>query len=162
MKRIFSFLKVNRAETENKWWHRLAQVLIYGSSIIVFFIGLTIVISSYKEDQRRQVVLAPELIEIKPEQLDFMLRMDKIAGWESNFELPDGSYILNGKSVSKAEGIKYRFDLVIKKGKIQDGISVKNAFINTSLDIIVTLCWYIIWKFIIYKTLLYIVFGKRK
>ncbi|MEK7588279.1 MAG: hypothetical protein AAB438_00490 [Patescibacteria group bacterium] len=36
MKKIFEFFREN--ELESKWWHRLAKVLIYGSTIAVFVV----------------------------------------------------------------------------------------------------------------------------
>lgn len=35
MKKISNLLLVRRPETKNKWWHRLALVLIYGSTIVI-------------------------------------------------------------------------------------------------------------------------------
>lgn len=35
MKKILNILFVCRSEVENKWWHRLASVAIYGSTILV-------------------------------------------------------------------------------------------------------------------------------
>jgi len=44
VKKIKKPLFVRRVETENKWWHRLALVLIYGSATlaVLFWIGLAI------------------------------------------------------------------------------------------------------------------------
>ena len=35
MKKLLNFLFVNRQETENKWWHRLFMVFLFGSGILI-------------------------------------------------------------------------------------------------------------------------------
>lgn len=45
MRKIINFLLVRRPETKDKWWHRLALVLIYGSTIVVAIFLAVLLIS---------------------------------------------------------------------------------------------------------------------
>jgi hypothetical protein len=47
MKRFLSFLLVRRPETENKWWHRLFTVLLFGSALVALVISVFLTIDSY-------------------------------------------------------------------------------------------------------------------
>lgn len=47
MKKILNILFVKRVETENKWWHRLFTVLLFGSAIILFILTISLFISSF-------------------------------------------------------------------------------------------------------------------
>lgn len=40
MKKLLNILFVKRAEVENKWWHRLSNVIIFGSAITVFILTI--------------------------------------------------------------------------------------------------------------------------
>ncbi len=42
MKKLFNILLVRRTEVENKWWHRLISVVIYGSTILVAISAITL------------------------------------------------------------------------------------------------------------------------
>lgn len=47
MKKLLNFLLVRRPETENKWWHRLFTVLLFGSGILVAVFAISLVVDSY-------------------------------------------------------------------------------------------------------------------
>jgi hypothetical protein len=40
MKKLFNLVLVSKDGLSKKWWHRLAQVLIYGTTIVVFFVSV--------------------------------------------------------------------------------------------------------------------------
>jgi len=43
MKKFLNLLIVNRPELAGRWWHRMANVLIYGSTIVVLILGITVI-----------------------------------------------------------------------------------------------------------------------
>ena len=47
MKKLLNFLLVRRSETENKWWHRLFTVLLFGSGFFVSVFAIFLTIDSY-------------------------------------------------------------------------------------------------------------------
>lgn len=46
MKKLLNFLLVRRTETENKWWHRLFSVLLFGSALIVLVFAILLNVDS--------------------------------------------------------------------------------------------------------------------
>ena len=50
MKKLLNFLLVRRPETENKWWNRLFNVVLFGSGIVVFLLTIFLVINSYNHN----------------------------------------------------------------------------------------------------------------
>jgi hypothetical protein len=47
MKKLLNFLLVRRSETENKWWHRLFTVILFGSGILVSVFAIFFTVDSY-------------------------------------------------------------------------------------------------------------------
>lgn len=47
MKKLLNVLLVRRPETENKWWHRLFTVLLFGSGILVSVSAIFLSVDSY-------------------------------------------------------------------------------------------------------------------
>jgi hypothetical protein len=46
MKKLLNFLLVRRTETENKWWHRLFSVLLFGSALVVLVFAVLLNVDS--------------------------------------------------------------------------------------------------------------------
>jgi hypothetical protein len=46
MKKLLNFLLVRRSETENKWWHRLFSVLLFGSALVVLVFAVLLNVDS--------------------------------------------------------------------------------------------------------------------
>ncbi len=45
--KVLNILLVRRSETNNKWWHRLFTVLLFGSTIIVFLFSIALINDGY-------------------------------------------------------------------------------------------------------------------
>ncbi len=46
MKKLLNILLVHRTEVENKWWHRLISVIIFGSTILVAIFAITLFVQN--------------------------------------------------------------------------------------------------------------------
>ena len=50
MKKLLNILLVKKPETENKWWHRLFVVFLFGSGVIVFILSIFLTVDSNNHD----------------------------------------------------------------------------------------------------------------
>ena len=206
MKKILKFLFVRRQETENKWWHRLALVLIYGSTIVVAIFFAILLISeeseywvsesytAYSFEQGYEAADGKEMDckfsvfesrggRLSPLSLfrcgdldsdtDFLEKYTKARGTYNQLEelrLPkssSGLYIPVADRQGKKTDSEIMVEL-IQSGEL-DNVKVKRAtsfeyvsfFGNWSLYLLIVLGWLIFWESIVYRTILFIAYGRN-
>lgn len=233
MKKLLNLLLASRPETENKWWHRLVSVIVFGSTILVSIFAMMLFVSNseiYKKhsyiafsfEDSYSAAKGTEVdctIEVKPfdascggekfdtsdlvKKYNSMIRdylgvstIDQICPISTVKERSQPGSRLTIKDISC---IRIRSDLVpissgdfyievdgqviydshltddqtryltglwskllLLKAKRTTEIIYPVFFQNMIYVILATLGWFIFWKLVVYRTLLYIVFGKRK
>ncbi len=156
--KIKKFLIPWREDLDKKWWHRLINVFIYGStiSIIIFLFVLLFTGSSlakfkytYSFDPEYPVITGEEFINCKLSggRLFHGINCD-------NFSI----------SLDDTD-----FGRILLQNNL-DNMSVKKTFhilyfkLFSSLGIIflITLGWFIFWESIVYRIILYIIYGRNQ
>lgn len=197
MKNFFKKLKniifVQREGLEQKWWHRLAQILIWGTTIAV--LATTLSIGVFSESFVRYSYSAysfqPNFVNVqgKAEKCYFKaygrLSPDIYCGDIDNSTELIG-FLKQDQSWTNAIDGLYSCDhgggcigyfatndqianTLIKNGSL-DNIFVKKIshvlygemVLNIFYSLIATIVWFIFWESIIYRAIIYIVYGKRK
>jgi len=230
MKKIINFLLVKRPETENKWWHRLFTVILFGSAIVLFISIILLTADIYKhawfthritafslesnyqqaegqefpcnwsidttraDNEPIKSVIKCKGVEIPltdartygalydtaGENLRMQYGLDKYNGACSN--LPQNP---SGKGLSKEEITclnemqdvmqtdptynEYQNaseNLAKIKIKVSENTNLvtifSDIFVWLTIPILVIITWIIFWSAIVYRTLLYVIFGKKK
>lgn len=193
-----------RGGLENKWWHRLIVVLIYGSTIAVFiYIGVNISINIFRKDFKWESYhyiysFEKEYNAAKGTEENCDIRKDENTVYISCGDIKTKTELLNKIAESKGQGdelVKRRFsyghfvnrpslselmdaaekfdnDMVlngIKNGDFQN-LRVKiNSHIRyfeilwpVFLLVVFTILWFIFLYSIIYRTVLYVIYGSSE
>lgn len=192
---------VNRPETENKWWHRLAQTVTYlGAVILVFSIPTYFIVTEDLE------LFDTEITSFSFEDNFFSARGKEVnclifenqtqSKYESSYEIScDGdkvtsneflmlhvpSYILN-KALINENNDSFDWSQQVEEGDLiiseifertNGNFSAKKIHVLHPHDsaeifryifigIVAALAWVFIFQSIIYRILLYIIYGKNK
>lgn len=234
MKKLLRLLLVRQPEGENKWWHRLARVVIYGSTIVVSVFAVIIFLynsetwkkysyNAFSFEDNYSIAKGVEVdctTQVKPfnaycngdaldtsdlvKKYNSMVRkhlssntIDQICPTVIDMERPEpGGRRLTPKDIScitiqgnfvpiSAEdfyvesGGETIYDphltddqagylngiwgkLLFLKAKRTIHIVYPVFFKNLSYLLLAVTGWFIFWESIVYKTLLYIIFGKKK
>lgn len=222
MKKLLNFLLVRRPETENKWWHRLFSVLLFGSALFVLIFAVLLNVDSsdhtwvtYKPvafslEQNYQEATGKELscertlnfsgeerliikcegVDISPQDANRYKELYDIA--ENNLEKQFGldKYNIAKCSKSRINGKlspeeiscvrenldawqadpqypKYQEALKniahIKVTRNTDfGLMLTDIGLWVVVPVLVTILWIIFWSAVVYRSILYIIFGKKK
>ncbi|PJA08456.1 hypothetical protein COX69_02330 [Candidatus Falkowbacteria bacterium CG_4_10_14_0_2_um_filter_48_10] len=203
MKKLLKLLFVRRQETKDKWWHRLALVLIYGSTIVgAIFLGSLLVTEEagnwvtksytaysfeegYETAQGKEMDCKFSVLELSrspvsffrcgdfSDTTEFLEKYSRARGTYAQLEelrLPrsgSGLYL----PVAERQGKKTDEQIMVQL--IQDGeldnIKVKQTasfdyvsfFGNWGIYLLIVLGWLVFWESIVYRTLLFIVYGKK-
>lgn len=216
MKKLLKLLFVRRQETKDKWWHRLALVLIYGSTVVVgIFLAVLLVseegeywvnesYTAYNFEQGYETANGKEMdckfsassfFDLPPVSIfrcgDFSSDSEFL---ESYFRARDTYERLQEVREEKSPSInlqalggesgkiqwntlssirKNRIDSEIMVELIQSGeldkVKVKRAvsfeyasfFGSWGLYLLFMLGWLMFWESIVYRTILFIVYGKK-
>ena len=245
MKKILSILLVHRSETDNKWWHRLVSVFIFGTTILVAIFAISLFVSNsemwkkysytafsfesnYSVAKGKEVTCSYDYLfekiscgeytgekgvyEVKYEVniSDFTKRYNKVVKdgiGQSVIDkiCADGKILqrnrdnlgidgldskmlscmaltidvnpirinyfpsnLNNQRITYSEYLTdkqvnfiYGLGLDIK-AKMTTSIVYPVLFLNLLYLVLTILGWFIFWESIIYRTLLYIIYGKKK
>lgn len=214
MKKLLNLLLVRRLETKDKWWHRLALVLIYGSTIIVAIFLAILLISeegeywvsesytAYSFEQGYEIAdgkeidckfsvfesssgrLSPisifrcgdltsdtEFLNRYVQARGTSERLQELRGDQGITELDFSAFKKN--YVPVAERSKTQSDDEIMVELIQSGelndVKVKRALSfdyisfggNWGVYLLLILGWLVFWESIVYRTILFIVYGKK-
>ena len=182
---LSQLLLVQRKELESRWWHRLANVLVFGSSILVFFFLFIVALF-----------------------MDSWRQFDYVYSFEGDFEKSNGeivncsfnSYSYTGPSIycgnitnstdffnryTAARGTQdklfeyrrrdeYQSDDVFMNAAIKDGklsnikakrsssVVYSRVLKNLGIIVLATFLWFTFLEAIIYRAIVYIISGKRK
>lgn len=186
MKKIYRFVFVQKEGLVDKWWHRLVNVLIFGSTVAVFVIYLFLFFSDEfnwkkniytaysfesnydkakgKEQNCSFVTLSSDFISIACGDIfnasDFLTRYSKAKGTYEKLQQLKIDKNIDEEKILRG-GIKSRdFDNIkVKKDTI---VLYKDLFIFLSLLLLLLFCWFVFWESIIYRTIIYIIYGRNK
>ncbi len=136
MKKLSKIFIVQRDEINNKWWHRLAQVLICGSTIFLLVGVLIAGLSEWRQSSR------------------------EIGAYEYNrgYEFNDSGSLF-GRNNQKP-----KFLSVADLAKVVAEKKSKNNhqfFYGTLLTFGVAIGWLILLESVIYRAIIYIIYGKN-
>ncbi len=219
-KLVSNIVFIKRPETENKWWHRLSQVLVFGSGIIVFIIS--ILFSLDYLGNHRYVAYHPTAFSLEPnyerakgkefrceETLNFSGEERFIIKCEGIAISPEASkryqilYNVADKDLEKQFGLdKYdathcsnsekftteAMDCIwqavedkqadaaydeyleaqknIARIKVVKDIHYKYILSDVCMFLLVPIvsfiAWILLWNSVIYRVILYIIYGKKK
>lgn len=211
MKKLLKLIFVRRQETKDKWWHRLALVLIYGSTIVgAIFLGILLV-TEESDNWAKYSYTAYSFEEgyptAKGKEIDCKFPVTSLGDLPliSIFHCGDFSSDseflerysrardtydrLQGLREEKAPSLSFSKRKLqyselssIQKNRIDDGIMVEliqsgemgdvkvkrvmsfeyATFLgNWGLYLVGLLGWFVFWESIVYRTLLYVVFGRQ-
>jgi hypothetical protein len=191
MKKILNFLIVRRPELQGKWWHRLANVLIYGSTIIILFFAIftSLLIYSFIDHSFVYSFENDYSNFSGPEQSCYF----ETVSYYPYYTIDCGNLVSSDDFMSKyaqtnkaasdgkqlmLDGVEYKGETLhssqILTGRINggylDNISTKEisavdylqSFEAIIYILVITIVWFIFWESIIYRALIYIIYGKRK
>lgn len=204
--KIKNLIFARRAEAKNKWWHRLALVLIYGSTVFVTVFLAALLISDeggnwvsssytaysfeqgYEEAEGKEIDCRfsvtglgdlPRVSFFRCGDLssgsEFLGKYAHASGSYENLEQMREQRIQN--TPARGGGLYQRVAKNVVDGEIMvqliqegklDNIKVKRTFSidyasffgNWGIFILFVLGWLIFWESIIYRTILYIIYGR--
>jgi hypothetical protein len=141
MNEIKKILIVSGPNLENKWWHRLAKVLIYGSTI--FFV-IALIFNFWSQ------------FLINFDRLDTECKggctYQQLVEMHGNPKLDFGHADLNTNDNHP----------VITWNQIVYRDYIYPVFRETLWYIIVVLGWFVFWESIVHRAIVYVVYGKKK
>lgn len=151
--KFLNLLIVRRPELAGKWWHRLANVLIYGSATIVLLLGLVIILSDppqyptiftftsgtqFCTELRQSVPIhAPNII-YNSTPTTLKINAEALSQVQINTLVDNDCGLFSGMSIKYSTYAVYVFE-----------------------SLIISLVWFIFWESIIYRAIVYIVYGKK-
>ncbi len=212
MSKILKLLVPGRKDLSGRWWHRLVNVLIYGTTILVLIVAGVILVSSswswlnysypafsfetaYETTSGKVVNCRVRNIDIpieaeascggnKISTSDFIARYNKVIRDQFGSQLStDCGFIRNADGLLAQAAIKcmrekadlapintdyiegHRGDwLKIYSTTAKENVSIVwgEFFKVFGLSLLMVVGWFIFWMSIIYRAVLYIVFGKQK
>jgi len=157
MKKFLNLLIVHKPELKGRWWHRLANVLIYGSTIVFLVFGFTILFNFSNFACLSGNKLLTKVL--------------------TNAELQENIQTIENSNASQSviNGTIQSYKDLYQQDS--DGTwemkSLHVCFMTNShdqvifvedvlLSILFTFIWFIFWESIIYKAIIYIIYGKNK
>ena len=182
MNKLSNLIFVRREGLEQKWWHRLAKVLIWGTTVVVLIIGIVTIVSSshYKNNPNfdtTKFIATAQQQGVDYADLEIWLLENGQYG-RAVLPVQQNSNINNGGPLT-SEQLK-QMDSDLSKPEPQSTIDqdlitrnnldriafnqTENYLIKKGLILIILLpiAWFIFWESIIYRAVVYIVYGKRK
>lgn len=216
MKKLLKLLFVRRQETKDKWWHRLALVLIYGSTIVgAIFLG-SLLVTEEADNWARYSYTAYSFEEgyltAKGKEIDckfsatslgdlplisifhcgdfssdseFLERYSRARGTYDRLQelREEKAPSLNLQALGgESRKIQWNNLSSTQKNRIDDGIMVEliqsgemddvkvkrvlsfdyaSFFGNWGVYLLLVLGWLVFWESIVYRTLLFVVYGKK-
>ncbi len=181
--KIKKFLIPWREDLDKKWWHRLANIVIYGSTIfvVIFILSLILTGSSWKRinytysfESNYNIISGEESVckFTKSGFFDPIINCGNIAN-PTDFlnkyaeAIRNGNMLIELKAGSKIYNNQL-LDKLIDAGKF-DNIKVKSSyeiiysrlFRNFGIGVLLIFAWFVFWESIIYRVILYVVYGKN-
>ncbi len=183
IKKIFYIFVVYREELPKKWWHRLVNVLIYGSTIIFATLILFISFSDsyWKKYSYTSYSFESNYSTAKGKEVDcYFYGYSRVAPSIDCGDLHNSTDFLNRyiKAISDSWLITSMrtsmtddqlVNSMIRDGDIAKNIKVKRQttilfrelFKGILITILIILGWLIFWESIIYRSLIYIICGRK-
>lgn len=184
MKRLVKLLIPNRRGLEKRWWHRLANVFIYGSTILILIGTISLTISgksNFEEYEYTSYSFRSDYEAAKGKEITCIFRTyTSIPSSIDCGEFINVTYFLDAYAEGRGtqeelSGLRadYSDERILKGLKNTgnlDNIKVKRTTTNkfgsilqmAGIMIAVPLAWFIFWETIFYRALLYVILGKRR
>ncbi len=187
MNKLSNLIFVRREGLEQKWWHRLAQVLICASTAVVLVIGLLNVISISKQtypvvytNEHKLPFSSVKFISTAQQQgfseedIELWLWIHDLKDLPLNSQYyPSNNTVplTNEQMEEMVAKMKATPQSVIDQQTIQDQLLTNiassqktNYLINKSFIVIILfpIVWFIFWESIFYRAIVYVIYGKRK
>lgn len=181
--KFFDVIIVRKDELRKKWWHRLANVLIYGSTILLGIVISYLFFTEGADGWRKYSYVAysfePNYESAKGKEMDCLFISSR---YSKPFircgDIKDSTDFLTRDAASKGKDFaKWKLDHPdisddsIMNGYIESGdlenIKVKRTttiqhvtiFRDFGIAVLIILGWFIVWESIIYRALVYIIYG---
>lgn len=206
MNKFLQMLLVRRPEAKNKWWHRLALVIIYGSTILLAVFLATVLISeegdrwasysytAYSFEKEYPTAKGSEvdckfsatsLGNLPPVSIfhcgdlssdsEFLDKYSRARGTYEELQQMrkeiNANYATQGLSglLNRANATDDQIMTRLIQGDELDNVKVKRTLSvnfaslleNWGLFTLLVLGWVIVWESIVYRTLLFIAYGKK-
>jgi hypothetical protein len=181
--KLKNLIFANRPELEGKCWHRLANVLIYGSTIVVTLFAILLIFSNTTFERYTPTAYSfePSYQDAKGKEYDcyptaenyfgpnvvcnytnidinnFLSRYESSTSVRPVFTpyLPN----LTANQIELNEFIRAG-DLLNIRAKIEGHIRYGAIIWSITYILSIAIVWFIFWESIVYKSILYIVYGK--
>jgi hypothetical protein len=138
MKILKNLLIVSRSELQGKWWHRLANVLIYGSTFIFFVFSITFIFINLPV-----YTFNPNITSRIQFECRLIYPVNTVPSWAVQQILAKGTPVA-----------------VLPKTPVK--ICYNFSYLNVVYIILLTLGWFILWESILYRATIYIIYGSKK
>lgn len=192
LQKIVDILMVRRPELEGKWWHRLVNVLIYGSTIFLVLVALFIIFTDSSWQDYQYVIhnIAPVSYEststvqslpvdnssvnqstVTATQLQQILQNPppRITTTPS-ICLAQNKYTVSGLAWQIRESYDAYYEVdnrtlivrLLEKYPLCQNVLGSDLSIDIIYSLIIIISWFLFWESIIYRAIIYIVYGKRK
>lgn len=159
VKKLKSILIVERPELQGKWWHRLANVLIYASTVLFLVLCIFVAFDLSQSSIPYIPFSSHELSYIK-----FPLVNPNIPS--EGFEVGDSDAVLNQMVEHNASSADIQA-IVNWYGENPNGSYItktdwKIFAFGTLIALPITFIWFFFWESIIYRAIVYVIYGKNK
>lgn len=186
MKNLYKIVFVQKEGLVDKWWHRLASVFIFGSTVAILVVYLFLFFSDEinwkkniytaysfesnydkakgEEQNCSFVTLSSGFISIVCGDIfnasDFLTRHSKAKGTYEELQQLKTDKNIDEEKILRG-GIKNGDfnNIKVKKDTI---VLYKDLFIFLSLLLLILFFWFVFWESIIYRTIIYIIYGRKK
>lgn len=153
MKKLSNLLFVRHEGLEQKWWHRLAKVLIWGSTFILFtgvIIGFFIINRPFKvrsiEPAATSAIMPIACFHLSPVSIDQF--SEEIKNQYPAYDYLDNNFL--------AKAVVKKFPECDKSVKLHSYVT------QIIFGLLYVVAWFIFWESIIYRLIIYIIYGNRK
>jgi hypothetical protein len=159
---------------ENKWWHRLANVLICISTLIVLAVSSALLLFDY-QNQHVYTAISYDFEDNYNEAKGKEVVCENVPMYSSgetvwhcgNYIVDISDIVLRQKEAHPLQKLKAIGDVEIKFTRTKLEVKVINdtAIVmlkNIGYIILITIGWFIFWQSIVYRIFIYIVFGNKK
>ncbi len=187
MKKLSNLIFVHREGLEQKWWHRLAKVLIWGSTAAVLILGFIL----FYNTQPKLDTVANQGLNASELNIDngnyightrFVSETNQLVqyGYSNNKSVNKISSVLNkfysqGAQDIKSEAITAGYSdaevtTIVQEYQTENYPYIKNLEFKMKINsltsflypILIAVGWFIFWGSIVYRAIIYIAYGKKK
>jgi hypothetical protein len=172
LRKVFGF---PRSELESRWWHRMAKILIYGSTVVAVLLVVIFIhfkpYNVYSFETGFSQYLGTYRVENCSHVMDFNFcgeSADQLVFKYSSTPSGD-TYVTNLGYWNNNGGDAYKVVMQMQQDGLLNNLKAvdlswnfNESYIKLAVIIILPLLWYLLMIHVVYKTAAYVFVGKRE